>query len=79
MLLDEPTEGLAPAIVEQIGNTLVHLKAQGYTILLVEQNLRFAMSVADHFYLVDHGQVVTTYDHQSIKDNTDDLLARLGV
>lgn len=79
LLLDEPTEGLAPAIVEQIGDTLVHLKEQGYTILLVEQNLRFAMSVADYFYLVDHGQVVTTYDHQSIKDNTEDLLARLGV
>lgn len=79
LLLDEPTEGLAPAIVEQIGDTLVHLKEQGYTILLVEQNLRFAMSVADQHYLIDHGQVDTRYDHQSIEDNTDTLLARLGV
>lgn len=79
LLLDEPTEGLAPAIVEQIGDTLVHLKEQGYTILLVEQNLRFAMSVADQHYLIDHGQVDTRYDRQSIEDNTDALLARLGV
>ncbi|MDR5886339.1 ABC transporter ATP-binding protein [Vreelandella janggokensis] len=79
LLLDEPTEGLAPAIVEQIGDTLVHLKAQGYTILLVEQNLRFAMSVADQHYLIDHGQVDTRYDRQSIEENTDALLVRLGV
>lgn len=79
LLLDEPTEGLAPAIVEQIGNTILHLKEQGYTILLVEQNLRFAMSVADHHYLVDHGQVVTSYDRQSIGRHTDALLSRLGV
>ncbi|PAU77225.1 ABC transporter ATP-binding protein [Halomonas salipaludis] len=79
LLLDEPTEGLAPAIVEQIGNTIRHLKEQGYTILLVEQNLRFAMSVADHHYLVDHGQVVASYDRQSIEQNADALLARLGV
>lgn len=79
LLLDEPTEGLAPAIVEQIGDTILHLKEQGYTILLVEQNLRFAMSVADHHYLVDHGQVVASYDRQSIEHNADALLARLGV
>ncbi|SDN71991.1 ABC transporter ATP-binding protein [Vreelandella arcis] len=79
LLLDEPTEGLAPAIVEQIGDTILHLKAQGYTILLVEQNLRFAMSVADHHYLVDHGQVVDRYDRESIEQNADALLARLGV
>ena len=79
LLLDEPTEGLAPAIVEQIGDTIRHLKTQGYTILLVEQNLRFAMSLADHHYLVDHGQVVASYDRQSIDHNADALLARLGV
>lgn len=79
LLLDEPTEGLAPAIVEQIGDTITHLKEQGYTILLVEQNLRFAMSVADQHYLVDHGQVVARYDRQSIEENADTLLARLGV
>ncbi|TVP44256.1 MAG: ABC transporter ATP-binding protein [Halomonas sp.] len=79
LLLDEPTEGLAPAIVEQIGDTIHRLKEQGYTILLVEQNLRFAMSVADHHYLVDHGQVVAHYDRESIERNVDTLLARLGV
>lgn len=79
LLLDEPTEGLAPAIVEQIGDTILHLKEQGYTILLVEQNLRFAMSVADQHYLVDHGQIVAQYDRQSIEKNADALLARLGV
>lgn len=79
LLLDEPTEGLAPAIVEQIGDTILHLKEQGYTILLVEQNLRFAMSVADQHYLVDHGQIVAQYDRQSIEENADALLARLGV
>ncbi|TGG94902.1 ABC transporter ATP-binding protein [Natronospirillum operosum] len=79
LLLDEPTEGLAPTIVEQIGNTIRNLKEQGYTILLVEQNLRFAMSVADHHYLVDHGQVVDRFDRQSIEQNADALLARLGV
>lgn len=79
LLLDEPTEGLAPAIVEQIGDTILHLKTQGYTILLVEQNLRFAMSVADHHYLVDHGQVIDRYDREGIEQNADALLARLGV
>jgi branched-chain amino acid transport system ATP-binding protein len=79
LLLDEPTEGLAPAIVEQIGDTILHLNTQGYTILLVEQNLRFAMSVADHHYLVDHGQVIDRYDREGIEQNADALLARLGV
>lgn len=79
LLLDEPTEGLAPAIVEQIGHTIHQLKEQGYTILLVEQNLRFAMGVADHFYLIDHGQVAARYDRKGIEQDADDLLARLGV
>lgn len=79
LLLDEPTEGLAPSIVEQIGDTIRQLKAQGYTILLVEQNLRFAMSVADHFYLIDHGQVAASYDRKGIEEDADALLARLGV
>ncbi|WP_148252103.1 ABC transporter ATP-binding protein [Aidingimonas lacisalsi] len=79
LLLDEPTEGLAPSIVEQIGDTIARLKQQGYTILLVEQNLRFAMSVADYHYLIDHGQVVASYDRQTIEQHTDTLLERLGV
>ena len=58
LLLDEPTEGLAPVIVQQIGRTLAKLKAQGFTILLVEQNFRFAQTVADRHYIVEHGRVV---------------------
>ncbi len=58
LLLDEPTEGLAPVIVQQIGRTIARLKAQGFTILLVEQNFRFAATVADRHYVMDHGRVV---------------------
>ena len=58
LLLDEPTEGLAPIIVQQIGDIIRKLKKSGYTLLLVEQNLRFAMSVADRHYVVEHGRVV---------------------
>ena len=56
LLLDEPTEGLAPVIVQQIGNTIRMLRQQGFTILLVEQNFRFAATVADRHYVVEHGQ-----------------------
>ncbi|HTM61095.1 MAG TPA: ABC transporter ATP-binding protein [Burkholderiales bacterium] len=58
LLLDEPTEGLAPALVQQIGRTLARLKQEGFTILLVEQNFRFAQTVADRHYIVEHGRVV---------------------
>jgi branched-chain amino acid transport system ATP-binding protein len=58
LLLDEPTEGLAPVIVQQIGRTIAQLKQQGFTILLVEQNFRFAQTVADRHYIVEHGRVV---------------------
>src|SRR6185503_8919490 len=58
LLLDEPTEGLAPVIVQQIGRTLAKLKEQGFTILLVEQNFKFAQTVADRHYIVEHGRVV---------------------
>jgi branched-chain amino acid transport system ATP-binding protein len=58
LLLDEPTEGLAPVIVQQIGRTIARLKREGFTILLVEQNFRFAQSVADRHYIVEHGRVV---------------------
>ena len=58
LLLDEPTEGLAPVIVQQIGRTIAQLKAQGFTILLVEQNFRFAATVADRHYVIEHGRVV---------------------
>ena len=58
LLLDEPTEGLAPVIVQQIGATIGELKKRGFTILLVEQNFRFAQSVADRHYIVEHGRIV---------------------
>ena len=58
LLLDEPTEGLAPVIVQQIGATIRRLKAEGFTILLVEQNFRFAATVADRHYVMEHGRVV---------------------
>ncbi|SEO90561.1 ABC transporter ATP-binding protein [Aquisalimonas asiatica] len=79
LLLDEPTEGLAPSIVSQIGDTIRSLKEQGYTILLVEQNVRFAMTVADRHFVLDQGQVVETHDKTSFADNFDALMARLGV
>src|ERR671916_668760 len=58
LLLDEPTEGLAPVVVQQISRTIARLKKQGFTILLVEQNFRFAQKVADRHYIVEHGRVV---------------------
>src|SRR5207344_796524 len=58
LMLDEPTEGLAPVIVEQIGRTIAKLKTEGFTILLVEQNLKFAASIADRHYVMDRGRVV---------------------
>src|SRR6478736_8954384 len=58
ILLDEPTEGLAPVIIQQIGHTIARLKKEGFTILLVEQNFRFAATVADRYYIVEHGKII---------------------
>src|SRR5437763_16050192 len=58
LMLDEPTEGLAPVIIQQIGHTIARLKSEGFTILLVEQNVRFAATVADRYYIVEHGKVI---------------------
>ena len=58
LLLDEPTEGLAPVIVQQIGRTIREIKNRGFTVLLVEQNFRFAATVADRHYVMEHGKVV---------------------
>jgi branched-chain amino acid transport system ATP-binding protein len=79
LLLDEPTEGLAPTIVKQIGGTIRQLKEQGFTILLVEQNVRFARTVADRFVVLDQGQVVGSHDCESFDRNFDQLMTRLGV
>jgi branched-chain amino acid transport system ATP-binding protein len=79
LLLDEPTEGLAPVIVQQIGRTIARLKQQGFTILLVEQNFRFAQTVADRHYIVEHGRVVDMVPNDRLEANTDRIHEYLGV
>jgi branched-chain amino acid transport system ATP-binding protein len=79
LLLDEPTEGLAPVIVAQIGRTIGKLKAKGFTILLVEQNFRFASTVADRHYVMDHGRVVDMIPRSALDANMDKLREYLGV
>jgi branched-chain amino acid transport system ATP-binding protein len=79
LLLDEPTEGLAPVIIQQIGKTVRTLKAQGFTILLVEQNFRFAATVADRYYVMEHGRVVDRFANPDLEANVDKLHDYLGV
>jgi branched-chain amino acid transport system ATP-binding protein len=79
LLLDEPTEGLAPVIVQQIGATIRRLKAEGFTILLVEQNIKFAQTVADRHYIVEHGRVVDMVAGDQLTANMDRLRVYLGV
>jgi len=79
LLLDEPTEGLAPVIVQQIGATIARLKAEGFTILLVEQNFRFAATVADRHYVMEHGRVVDTVANADLAASMDKLHEYLGV
>jgi branched-chain amino acid transport system ATP-binding protein len=79
LLLDEPTEGLAPVIVQQIGRTIGKLKGMGFTIVLVEQNFHFAATVADRHYVVDQGRVVDTILNSELERNMGKLHAYLGV
>jgi len=79
ILLDEPTEGLAPVIVDAIGDLLLEIKRSGITVLLVEQNLRFATRVADRHYLMVHGKIVESMTNAEVVDRETDLLAHLGV
>jgi branched-chain amino acid transport system ATP-binding protein len=79
LLLDEPTEGLAPVIVKQIGTTIRELKREGFTIVLVEQNFRFAASVADRHYVVEQGRVVDMIPNADLEANLGKLHAYLGV
>ena len=79
LLLDEPTEGLAPVIIEQIGRTIARLKGEGFTIILVEQNFRFAATVADRHYVVEQGKVVDMIPNAELDRNIDKLHAYLGV
>jgi branched-chain amino acid transport system ATP-binding protein len=79
LLFDEPTEGLAPVIVQQIGRTIEKLKTLGFTIVLVEQNLHFAATVADRHFVVEQGRVVDMFLNTELEQNTDKLNAYLGV
>jgi branched-chain amino acid transport system ATP-binding protein len=79
LLLDEPTEGLAPVIIQQIGRTIRALKAQGFTILLVEQNFRFASTLADRYYIMEHGRVVEQFANAELDANVQKLHEYLGV
>jgi branched-chain amino acid transport system ATP-binding protein len=77
--LAEPSEGLAPVIVQQIGRTIRELKKRGFTVLLVEQNFRFAQTVADRHYVMEHGRVVDMVANEDLNASLDRLHQYLGV
>jgi len=79
LLLDEPTEGLAPVIVQQIGRTLRTLKERGFTVLLVEQNLRFAAKLADRYYVIEHGRSVDVLDNDALNADRAKIHRYLGL
>jgi|SRR6185369_741503 len=79
LLLDEPTEGLAPVIVKQIGGVIRELKRRGFTILLVEQNFRFAATVADRHYVVEHGAIIDAFHNDEVGANRAKLESYLSV
>ena len=79
LLLDEPTEGLAPVIVQQIGRTIERLKREGFTIILVEQNFRFAATLADRHYVVEQGRVIDRFANTELEANIETLHRYLGV
>jgi len=79
LLLDEPTEGLAPVIVQQIGAVIRTLKQKGFTILLVEQNFHFAATIADRHYIVEHGRVVDMIRNDQLNEKLEKLKEYLGV
>ena len=79
LLLDEISEGLAPVIVQKLAEMILALKARGYTIILVEQNFRFAAPLADRFYVMEHGQIVQQFAQSELQDNMTMLKQYLGV
>jgi len=79
LMLDEPTEGLAPVIIQQIGRTIQELKRVGFTILLVEQNFRFAETVADRYLVMEHGEIVDGFAAKDLEANMGKLHDYLGV
>jgi branched-chain amino acid transport system ATP-binding protein len=79
LLLDEPSEGLAPVIVNQIGQIIRDIKAQGVAVLLVEQNVKFASTVANRHNLLAQGEVVESLDNSEFQSRTTELLQHLGM
>ncbi len=79
LMLDEPTEGLAPVIIQQIGHTIAALKQEGFTILLVEQNFRFASTLADRFFVMEHGTIIDAFSSAELEGRMDMLREALGV
>ena len=79
LMLDEPTEGLAPVIIQQIGRTVAELKREGFTILLVEQNFRFASTLADRFFVMEHGRIIDSFANSELPGRMDRLHEALGV
>jgi branched-chain amino acid transport system ATP-binding protein len=79
LLLDEISEGLAPVIVQALARMITTLKAKGFTIIMVEQNFRFAAPLADRFYVMEHGRMVETFRSDQLKDRMDMLHEFLGV
>jgi branched-chain amino acid transport system ATP-binding protein len=79
LLLDEPTEGLAPVIVQQIGVMIAEIKRRGFTVLLVEQNFRFVSRLADRHYVVEQGRIVDTIPSHALESRMGELQKRLGV
>ncbi|MGB6055540.1 MAG: ABC transporter ATP-binding protein, partial [Burkholderiaceae bacterium] len=79
LLLDEISEGLAPVIVQALAKMITTLKAKGYTIVMVEQNFRFAAPLADRFYVIEHGQVALAFEAADLDANMPVLNSLLGV
>jgi branched-chain amino acid transport system ATP-binding protein len=79
LLLDEISEGLAPVIVQTLARMITTLKAKGYTIVMVEQNFRFAAPLADRFYVMEHGQIVKTIRAAELQASMPELTELLGV
>ena len=79
LLMDEPSEGLAPVIVQSIGEIIREIKAQGVAVLLVEQNVKFASTVADRHYLLAQGRVVEHLDNEDVQARESELLTYLGM
>jgi branched-chain amino acid transport system ATP-binding protein len=79
LLLDEISEGLAPVIVQKLAETIRLLKGRGYTILMVEQNFRFAAPLADRFYVIEHGRVAMQLDQKELQQRQEELASFLGV